>query len=158
MKWIIVVIISGLTSGVNAETHVGVGRVGLWDFSEASLRMSIDDPWDFGVAQTLNGPTLDLFVAANYYMGAAVALMPPGLDFDEVTEAPEDESEYASWIPWADNRVWICRTVEGHFAKVCFHANMSQFDYVYQDDGTRDVTTPVPTAVTTWGHVKALYK
>lgn len=154
-------IVAGATIG-KAELHPGIG-FGAWDFSDSTASAATFDfsPVDVGFTFDGSAPlseALDIYLEAGSQAG--IAVMPAGTTFESVTEAPADPAQYASFVPFYEDRIWVIRTREGHYAKVRYLIPWppDQFEYVYQDNGSRQFTSVVSTNVTTWGRVKALYR
>jgi hypothetical protein len=139
-----------------ADLHSGTGVVP-WDFSDSTHVDDIFGPWDIAMIQFAadSEEGLQLVVGANW--PGKIALMPDTVAFGELDFAPDDESLYQDDYYFVPDRVWVVRTIEGHYAKVWFDDYSGSFVYVYQDDGTRSFGG-VPVRAVTWGQVKALYR
>jgi hypothetical protein len=143
-----------------AMLHFGTGFAEAWDFSDSTSTTS-DSEWDFTAGNTAlaSGSTLlDAFLDANY--PALIAVMPDGVTYESVLEAPADPGMYEGFLFFVPNRVWIVKTREGHYAKVRFFDDFfpGQFEYTYQDNGTRILAAPLRMEAATWGRIKALYR
>ncbi|HEX6790772.1 MAG TPA: hypothetical protein VF247_05625 [Candidatus Krumholzibacteria bacterium] len=80
--------------------------------------------------------------------------------FEDVTLAPM--GGYAGGALIEVGKTYIVRTADPLYAKLVVRAydgfDSIDVEYVVQTDGTRALAPGVATAVTTWGHVKALYR
>ena len=94
--------------------------------------------------------------------------MPPALvaeisdcTFEELKYAPEDTTIYAIDAPALVGRVYVSRTMEGHYAKFRFlylTYDEAVIEYVYQPDGSRVLYDASAVEEYSWGKIKELYR
>jgi hypothetical protein len=126
-----------------------------WDFSEFAVSGWYEP--DVTVIHVLdeNYYPRDFVIA---YGGAGVTMV-GGSTLDDVLMAPEDPAVYVGQLDaYVFIHPYVVRTAEGHYAKFMILDTIRGYiEYVYQTDGSRLLTPTVPTPVTTWGAIKALF-
>jgi hypothetical protein len=154
----IVVLVLLWPATTRAELHEGTGVLvpaGVpagWDFSaEASVP---PDSADVMMIYVVDPPPLrDIFTSINGTV--FVALFEP---YEEVTEAPEDSSQYFYEVLISPDVTYIAFTPEGHYAKFrLLDYWRTAIEYAYQDDGRRNLTPGSPIESSSWGRIKAAY-
>ena len=159
---VILVVSYAATIPARSEIVAGVATVYVgWDFS---TQTSIDCTFlpqagcDIAIDYIVD-PPLGLYVSGVY---TATIAMLEDVAFEEMEEAPSDETMYQYLHPARLGVTYVVQTNEGHFAKFRFTALPPfvvdvQIEYVYQSDGSRNFVDAVPVERSTWGAVKALY-
>lgn len=150
-------------SGSQGTIHEGIADMNGWDFSAYSYS---EEDWDLGLAITktdggvVSIPAWQIFWVDSQYPGK-VAVMPPDSTYETLKEAPADDSGlYGVGRMFVPGRTWVCKTLEGHYAKFKFVNDLQQnslIEYTYQDDGSRYFYDQTPVESTTWGEIKAFY-
>ena len=155
----VVVVFVNAPKPANATIHTGIGRLEYWDFSDSATVLT--DEWDLSllVVMQLTDKTASsgiYWIRAGY--PSNVALLPTDSTYDVLTQAPADPSVYHLELEFIPYRTWVCRTQEGNYAKLRFLGDsIVEFEYTYQDNGTRYFRDGVPVAERTWGKIKELF-
>jgi hypothetical protein len=137
--------------------HTGLGRLEYWDFSDSAVAPS---EWDISLMVVMQSAK-DASSVGIYWIIApyGVTLTPPDSTYDVLTLAPEYPTGYYGAYEMVPYRTWVCRTAEGHYAKFRFLGeSYVEFEYTYQDNGSRYFRDGVPVEGSTWGRIKTLYE
>jgi hypothetical protein len=109
-------------------------------------------PWDSTAADLCMFSFVDC--TGPYLQGLGGArLAAYDLPLDEVTTARETG---ASYVLLKQTQSYTMRTRDGFYVK--FDMRSGPIEYYIQTDGSTNVDSTVPTRVTTWGRIKALYE
>jgi hypothetical protein len=153
----VVVLLAIVPQSARGKIHTGLGRLEGWDFSDSTVAST---EWDIDLMVVLQ--LAEHATSAGIYWIVApngVALMPSDSTYEVLTMAPEYPSGYLGALNMVPYRTWVCRTREGCFAKFQFLGeSIVEFEYTYQDNGTRYFRDGVPVADTTWGKIKELFQ
>ncbi|MDX1439160.1 MAG: hypothetical protein R3284_04580 [Rubricoccaceae bacterium] len=149
----LVVLATSIPISAFATRHFGTGTAP-WDFSRFESPV-FGEEHDLVFVRIVGDGTLMLHAS---YPGL-IAALPDDTSFEDLRVAPAFDPLYRSTIEYLPGRVWVIKTTEGHYAKVRFHndGNSLSFDYVYQDDGSRNLKVTLD-EVTTWSVIKAFYE
>jgi hypothetical protein len=150
--------------GYADEIYSGMG----WDFSDSTLVPFWDGDVGYIITylagesrNSLRGSARASLPAYDYLLGRVKFITVASEDsvFNNVTEAPADTSSYETSYPVYWYGIYVVMTLEGHFAKIHVKGagGWLEFDYAYQDDGSRILEEKVATQETTWGRIKSLY-
>jgi len=143
-----------------AEASVisGTGSMfkGGWDFS---LQMTVDANVSDVFLASVFDPPLGLRVAA--YMAPALVAEITDCTFEELKYAPEDSMIYDIDAPASVGRVYVSKTMEGHYAKFRFLILTYDeiiIEYLYQPDGSRVLYDTSEIKEYSWSRIKALFE
>jgi hypothetical protein len=147
-----------------ARLHVGTFALAPgqgWDFSDSLLVGSTPGSADISYELTVHTTreTFPDFLFA-YFEAGLVYIGSADSTYEKLEEAPEDTGQYVSLVDAYSGDVFAIRTREGHYAKIRIlppSGGQFQFEFVYQDDGTRTFMRSVAIRPTTWGRIKSLY-
>jgi hypothetical protein len=140
-----------------ATIHTGLGRLEYWNFSDSTVSPS---DWDISLLVVVQSPEARTNTGIYWlYAPHGAILTPPDSTYDLLTMAPEYPTGYFGAIEFVPYRTWVCRTQEGHYAKFRFFGDQYvEFEYTYQDNGSRYFRDGVPVTDTTWGRIKELFR
>ena len=159
---VILVVSCAATIPATAEVIQGVGIVCHgWNFSTQMCHdecmLQANEGCDMSITYVVIPP---LGLRVGTWNFATIAML-EDVTFEELEEAPSDETLYIYDHPARLDVTYVVHTTEGHFAKFKFiflsTYLFSQIEYVYQSDGSRSFVPSVPVERSTWGAVKALY-
>ena len=157
MMLILAVLLLTVSSNSYSKVISGIGYLdfGGWDFSDTT---SVHPDYaDISLAIVVD-PPIGLMVFA--HNGASVVHLPDST-FENLKHAPEDSSMYDIDVPAYLSQTYVARTQEGHYAKFRFLRlpyQIAIIEYVYQPDGSRNLTDEIGTESYTWGAIKKIFQ